>query len=150
MRDILRRIPTRRALIIMTALLAAACDGPAPSPAPSATPTQATPAATSASATSTAEASVDEPLSVEMLIAANEVARKGDPLTSAAAALYEALGKPTRTSSSRMVWGVLGDEACTVLRVEHEGNQITEVHPAKTVSKSNAADFEACKKLLGG
>ncbi len=140
----------RLAAIIMTILsaLAAACDDPAPSPAASAAPTHAATAAAPASGTAQAETPVEEPLTAEALVAANEVAKKGDPLTSAAAALYQELGKPTRTSASSMIWGVVGEDACTVLRVDHEGNQITEVHPAKTVSKSNAADFEACKRLL--
>jgi len=147
MRDIARNLPPFWAISFMTVLLA--CDGPPPGPTSSATPTQTTAAPTSPSASATAEAPPDEPLTAEALVAANEVAKKGDPLTSAAAALYEQLGKPTRTSASSMIWGVLGDDTCTVLSVDHEGTQITEVHPAKTVSKSNAADFEACKKLLG-
>lgn len=147
MRDIPGYLPSVRAAILMTTLSAWSCDGPSPSPAPSATQSQ--PAAAVTPAPATAEAPVEEPLTAEALVAANGVAKKGDPLTSAAAALYEALGKPTRTSASSMIWGVLGEDACTVLRVDHEGTQIAEVHQAKTVSKSNAADFEACKKLLG-
>lgn len=133
----------------MTVLLSPACDGPSPAPAPSASPSQAAPALASAPSSATTEAPAEEPLTAEAIIAANEIAKKGDPLTSAAAALYQELGKPTRTSSSSMIWGVLGEDTCTVLSVDHEGNQIAEVHPAKTVSKSSAADFEACKKLLG-
>lgn len=131
----------------MTVLLG--CDGPPPELASSAAPAQTTAASASPSASATAEAPPEEPLTAEALVAANDVAKKGDPLTSAAAALYEQLGKPTRTSASSMIWGVLGEDACTVLSVDHEGTQITEVHPAKTAPKSNAADFEACKKLLG-
>lgn len=131
---------------LVASLLLGACsqDGPG-SPSSSASgPSAAASAPAAASASASASAEAPEELTAELLIEASSLAKKGDALTSASAALYNALGKPTHTTHSRMVWGVTTKDSCTVLRVEHEGSSIADVFPAATHARSSTAEFEDC------
>lgn len=130
--------------IILSILSLSACGDPASGRGSAASGTGTARATATATATASAAPDEPEPLTAEALIEANDLAKKGDALTAASAALYQALGKPVHTTPGRMVWGVTTNDSCTVLRVEHEGTEISAVYPAATHGRSSVSEFEDC------